>query len=464
MTTLAELQSAYATLATIFRTDLSPSVNAIKRQVDGGATYDEVADEINRVRSEFDNAYQRVFEILQQAEQLPSQDGRADFIAQLERSVNTNQSNNRATLSSIEIDARANQAEADQDTNQQAAADQGPGTDSAGSAAITGAQARNEGALTQDPPVDAEQQNADGSITTQPATATPSNAETTGADTTPTVPAAPPTLPGSPAVVDVTAVPGTSTGNTLPGTPVQGSGTLQPPAVSDASRFYVYKAIKVVSQFTNGRFTQDLEGAVLQIPITRSIRQQGVLVPVASTASADQAREPAVIATNGRLPQANAAPVPNTAPTVLPDSGDTAQVTAAPQPDTTTFGPAQDSPPTSDGTVVATAPAAAPSGEGSASTTVGGFTIKASSGSASNGVFVTVFVISRNGVQGFANNIDGIVAAAQSVQQRSLGGVVEDVAQWVAGGGAQTLENQAVAQASPGTPTVTQPVNLARES
>lgn len=86
--------------------------------------------------------------------------------------------------------------------------------------------------------------------------------------------------------------------------------------------------------------------------------------------------------------------------------------------------------------------------DGSASTAVGGFTIKASSGTASNGVFTTVFIVSRNGVQGFANDIDGIRAAAQSVQQRSLGGVVEDVDQWVAGGGAANLQQQAETQAT----------------
>jgi hypothetical protein len=84
--------------------------------------------------------------------------------------------------------------------------------------------------------------------------------------------------------------------------------------------------------------------------------------------------------------------------------------------------------------------------DGSASITIGGFIIKASSGTASNGVFVTVFVISRNGVQSFANDIDGIVSAAQRVQQRSFGGVVEDVAQWVAGSGAARLQQQAEAQ------------------
>ena len=80
MATLAELESAYAALATIFRTDLAPRVNAIRRGVQAGDTFAEVGSEINALRAEFDNAYQRVFEILQQAEQLPSQDGRADLI------------------------------------------------------------------------------------------------------------------------------------------------------------------------------------------------------------------------------------------------------------------------------------------------------------------------------------------------------------------------------------------------
>lgn len=469
MTSLASLETAYAALGTIFRTELTPLVNGIGRRTADGATYDEVAADINRARSEFDNAYARVFEILQQAQQItPRPDA---FIAQLERSLNTNQSNNRATLAQIEIEARDNQAAQDQSTADQAAADQGTGTESSGAVVIQDQNASNEGANTQAPESGPAVVDDNGDITNTSATV-PSNAET-AAQGTPTVPAAPPTFAGSSAAADQPAD-GNDTVNT--GT-VAPSSQLQTGTDVNAEQFYIYKAISVVSKFTGGKFMQDLEGALVQIPVRRSRQADGTLVPEVPNAADND--EDTTATTNERDPTlrsgtTSATSVTNTASVTQPPAPVTDQdipaastdsvASGAPQPDPTTFGPAQDAPPTSDGQPVATVQPSGNSGEGSATTTVGGFTIKASSGSASNGVFVTVFVISRNGVQGFANDINGIVAAAQSVQQRSFGGVVEDVAQWVGGGGAARLQQQAEAQAQPRPAATESAINLARET
>jgi hypothetical protein len=106
MATLAELQSAFDTLSNIFRNDLTPRFNAIRRGVDAGDTFAAVGSEINAIRSEFDNAYARIFELRQQAAQitpLPT-----DFIARLDRSLNTNQATNNAALANVEIRAREN--------------------------------------------------------------------------------------------------------------------------------------------------------------------------------------------------------------------------------------------------------------------------------------------------------------------------------------------------------------------
>ena len=439
MATLAELESAYAALATIFRTDLAPRVNAIRRGVQAGDTFAEVGSEINALRAEFDNAYQRVFEILQQAEQLPSQDGRADLIARLERSLNTNQSNNRATLSRIEIDARDNQA-----TQDKAAADQGTGAQSAGAETLEEQRGKAEAASTQNPGTAPEQQSESGAISASPTTVVPSNAASSQPAAVPEVPGAPPTV--------VAAAP--TAQDQLPGTPAQGQGVLQPPSPSDAQQFYIYKAIMVTNNFSGGQFTQDLEGVLLQIPVARTQRQNGVLVPQAQERSAVSDTTPAEARTN-------VAPVP----TVIPKDQIQAQ---APAGDATVYGTAETAPPDSDGESVAVAQPSGSTGQGSATTTVGGFTIKASSGTASNGVFTTVFIVSRDGVQGFAGDIDGIVAAAQSVQQRSFGGVVEDVAQWVGGGGAARLQQQAEAQAqarvTSGDAAPNTSINLARET
>lgn len=455
MATLAELESAYATLATIFRTDINTAVNAIKRQVEAGAGFDQVAGEISRIRAEFDNAYARVFEIFQQAQQLDPQP--TEFLARLDRSLNTNQSNNRATLSSLEIQARENQSQQDAAVAETAADDQGSGAQSAGEEVAAAAQARDESSTTQNPPVSAEQQNADGSISDQAATTTPSNAESSQPPDVPVVPPAPGGIDGQPAPSGNAAV----TSNGLSNTPAAGVGTLQQSSVSDAQQFYVYKAVKVTSNFSGGKFTQDLEGVLLQIPAITARNVNGVLTPSVPTNTAPEIER--TTATGNTRSSSTAAP--DSAPaTVLPDEGNNTGVTSTTQPDSTTFSAAQNAPPDSDGQAVATQTASTSPGEGSATTNVGGFSIKASSATASNGVFVTVFVVSRGSVQGFASDINGIVAAAQQVQSASLGGVVEDVTQWVAGGGAAQLQRQSEAQAQPNTASTNQPINLARET
>ena len=489
MATLAELEGAFATLGTIFRTDISPRVNALKRQVDGGAGYQEVASEINSIRAEFDNAYARVAEILQQAEQLdplPS-----DLITSLDRSINTNQSNNRAVLANIEIQARANQERLDQQVADRAQADQGPGTTSAGSIQTESETAGDDGSMSQNPPVDSQVIDQDGAISDQSAQTVPTNAETTptttggdaagGQASDPEVPFGPPTLSnnqannasGGGADTGSAGGPNTTDLGTITVTAQRQDSQLENRALSESTQFYVYKAIKVTHSFSGGRFTQDLEGAILQIPVDRRSRQNGLLVPQAAN-TASQADTVRSGTNNGTAADANQNRIPavdtnitganvSVVPTVRPTTNSDDSVSGATEPDTTNYSAAENSAPDSDGQPVEVSRPAGTTGEGSATTNVGGFTIKASSGAASNGVFVTVFVVSRNGVQGFADDIDGIVAAAQSVQQRSLGGVVEDVQAWVASGGAAQLQGQAEAQAQ--APTVgTATTNLARET
>jgi hypothetical protein len=78
----------------------------------------------------------------------------------------------------------------------------------------------------------------------------------------------------------------------------------------------------------------------------------------------------------------------------------------------------------------------------SASVVIGGFTIKAVIDDTFTGAS---FVISRNGVQGFAFGKDDIVRVAIDVQARSAGGNDQAVIVWVNNGGPAQLEQQAQA-------------------
>jgi hypothetical protein len=248
--------------------------------------------------------------------------------------------------------AGTNQAATKAATDNKAAADQGTKTDSAGAEIIS------SGVSTQNPSADPEQIGEDGSISNAPSTLTPTNAVPSQTKI-PVVSNPPPTIG------NVTA----DAGGGLPGTPSTGTGALQQAVSSGASQFYVYKAVLVTSNFSGGKFTQDLEGVLIQFPITQTARQDGTLVPIASSTTVDSESGRNVIPENtnarvGILPA-------NLPSTVGANTNNFGSDTGAqlPPSDSTIYGPAQNSPPSSNGGDPSVLPAPASLGEGSANST-----------------------------------------------------------------------------------------------
>jgi len=254
MATLAELQGSYETLRKIFASDLKPRVNALAREVDAGATFTQVGAEINSIRAEFDNAYSRINELIQQAQQItPRPD---EFIAQLERSLNTNQANNRAALSSIEIEARDNQS-APVTVQDDAAAD------STGQTVDDAQAARADGASTQIPEVTADDVSTRATNAEQFGDTADANflASENGdtADNNLSLPTTGNVNVGNNNQVNDDGSNTVATDTvTNSGNPVTGVANFQSPRL-------LYKATVVTSKFSKGRFTQDLEGVLLGI-------------------------------------------------------------------------------------------------------------------------------------------------------------------------------------------------------
>lgn len=251
MATLSELQGAYESLRQIFASDLKPRINALSREVDGGATYTQTATEINSLRAELNNAYSRINEFLLQAQQIqPRPD---DFIAQLERSLNTNQANNRSALAQIEIKARANQSVP-------VTAQDDAATDSTGQTVDQAQAARADGASTQIPEVTADDTATRSSNAVEFGDTADANFQLENGDTadnnlslttTGNVNAG-----NNNQVNDDT---GTAVSNAVAASstnPTTGVANLQSPRL-------LYKATVVTSKFSKGRFTQDLEGVLL---------------------------------------------------------------------------------------------------------------------------------------------------------------------------------------------------------
>jgi hypothetical protein len=362
------------------------------------------------------------------------------------------------------------------ETAERAQADQGTKADSAGAIANEAAAAKDDNAAVQNPTGAPENIDADGNVSNT-TTARPSNAEPQQPGD-PSISPSPPKLPNT-----STGTADTTTSNSLPGTPVTGSGVLQQAVPSDSQQFYVYKTVSVVSNFSGGKFTQDLEGVVLQIPINQVRRQDGVLVPVAADSAnqADQIR--LTSSANGTLGRSSTtATDPNTgltSSTATGTNGDRTEtgtnvdrtasinpedgsiVGADPsQPDSTIYGPQQNSDPQSAGQDVSVPTKSTVSGEGSASTVVGGFTIKAVVGPDTGGAAYTV---SRGGSTEFAFSAGEIFGAATKLILAGKGGDDQEVIAWVNARGPQQLEAQALAQVTP-VSTGTNAVNLARES
>jgi hypothetical protein len=129
----------------------------------------------------------------------------------------------------------------------------GTGSSSAGATVAQANQARDDGAQTQAPPVAAA------------SAPSPSNAEPTPTDTIPPAQAAPP-LAGS-------ADQSQAATQTLPEVTVTATRLPPEPSVQlpepQVRQTYYYKAISVTSTFSGGRFTQDIEGALLITPVRR---------------------------------------------------------------------------------------------------------------------------------------------------------------------------------------------------
>jgi hypothetical protein len=148
--------------------------------------------------------------------------------------------------------------------------DQGPGTVSTGETTAEAAAARDNEASTQSPPPAAESASPTGSVSNTPASAVPSNA----APNQPTTPTAPPDDEKLPTA---SVGPGTPTPNTVPAAvgqqspiPSRQSGgvNLDTPDENTNQVSYIYRAYLVTSNFRQGRFTQDIQGAQIFFPLT----------------------------------------------------------------------------------------------------------------------------------------------------------------------------------------------------
>lgn len=140
-------------------------------------------------------------------------------------------------------------------TDTAARRDQGPGINSAGNIVEQATNARDEGALPQNPPpppTDESEIDAN-----QPTNATPIIPDAVPALDTPT------TLPGAQDAqggnIDLI------TNNTATSA-VSGVNTLQVGTPQSTTQNYVYKMITCTSKFSGGKFTQELEGALLMFP------------------------------------------------------------------------------------------------------------------------------------------------------------------------------------------------------
>lgn len=147
------------------------------------------------------------------------------------------------------------------ETDQRAQDSQGPGTQSAGQTTAEAAVGRDTDAQTQSPPPAAEQLDGDDNVVVQPTNTLLTNAEETPTDAIPRGAAAPPKAGPDP----VQLANNSTVASPLPTQQPQ-VGLAQP----EVRQTYYYKAISVTSTFSAGRFTQDIEGALLITPVVRA--------------------------------------------------------------------------------------------------------------------------------------------------------------------------------------------------
>lgn len=398
-----------------------------------------IGQDLARDIATFRNISAKTNSVLFQMEQLQKQNIQNSdlFDPQLAQGIEQNVRAGRELITASEQVVRQAEQQQQQQTGEKAQNDQGSGAASAGAETSEAQRAEAEAASTQNPGTAPEQQSGTGAISESPTTVVPSNAASSQPATVPEVTSAPPAA--------VAATP--TAQNQLPGTPARGQGVLQPPSPSGAQQFYIYKAIMVTSNFSSGRFTQELEGVLLQIPVVGARRQDGILVPQVPAPSDVPDTTPAEAQTRAA-----------SAPTVVPDSQSQAQ---APPGDPTVFGPAETAPPDSDGQPVATAQPSGAVSEGSATTTVGGFTIKAVVGPGTGGA---AFTVSRGGSIEFAFGAADIYNAAVKLVLAGKGGNDQEVLVWVNARGPQILESQALGQVRSASATPNSTPNMARET
>jgi hypothetical protein len=245
--------------------------------------------------------------------------------------------------------------------------------DSAGQIAAESGQAAAEGAQTQNPQADPETLNQNGTVVTAPDTTTSSNAVQSGADPAANgVTVSAPSLPnntsssaGNVATTQTSPVTNTST----PASPSNTNSLIGDFGTSSATQSYIYLASKVTHHFKAGKFTQELEGRLVNFDL--NLQNNTGSTQADGTAGEAEAQRRAVPVLPGPTPRQDPV-VPPPAPEISNPStpGTDADVPVNSEP----LAPAETAPPTSGGDAVAVTPAPTPP----SSITVAGATLQAS--------------------------------------------------------------------------------------
>lgn len=186
------------------------------------------------------------------------------------------------------------------DPRAKAAATQGPGTVSTGDTTAAAAAARDNQASTQSPPVAAESASATGEIDTTAATTLPSNADPSQAIASPGI-VAPDKLPDGQAGASGQTPAAVGSQGTVAAQQI-GGVNLDTPDENTNQVSYIYRAYQVTSNFRQGRFTQELQGAQIFFPIPQQQQRQQ------NTDTARSAPSQAAAATARQARQAGAVP------------------------------------------------------------------------------------------------------------------------------------------------------------
>lgn len=251
MATNEQIRQARESLNFAFRTEVVPRFDAVKRIVDDGGLYSEVESEITWIRNQFEQLYSQVSLLLEQARANDPQD--PELIELLETGLNTRRNQNFAALASVEQRARDNESrQVARETDAQdsaAARDAGPGTSSAGALVTNSALA---GIVSVSSP----------SLANQVLNTVGAKTNAVGALVqVPTLAGSPAKLPGaiSPSSAAGQAI--STGGSALSGAP--GVFGLEPDTRSNKEQSYIYKLVQVTHNFRQGRFTQEIEGVLV---------------------------------------------------------------------------------------------------------------------------------------------------------------------------------------------------------